>query len=165
MSLISFKKLIYLIVIILLFSCSQQKIVEDHFKNHGISYPVDSSGLGLLSVEYSGIDEDELLAPGVQDYIESGLIFIKEYFRIHDIDDLMPGTSAAVLSDTVLFRDEKGEVGLMVKVTAYGAGKPAANTKYKTEIVDTDKKLWKVENFAYFGRDALLMWNFKGMVY
>lgn len=146
-------------------SCSQQKIVEEHFNNHGLTYPVDSAGLGLLGVEYVGIKEDELKAPGAREYIEEGITFIKDYFQERKIRDYMPDTYAAVLSKPVLYRDDTGGVGLMVSVTAFGAGQPGAETKGIIKMLDMTRDLWSAENFAYFFRNSLYQWEYGGMVY
>jgi hypothetical protein len=146
-------------------SCFQQNIVEEHFRNHGLSYPVDNSELSLLNIEYMGIEEDELKSPGAQKYIEEGIVFIKDYFQQRKIRDYVPGTYAAVLSNPVLYRDDTGDVGLMVRVTAFGAGQPEAETKGKVTLLDTNRELWTAENFAYFFRNDLYRWEFGGMVY
>ena len=146
-------------------SCTQQNIVEEHFKAHGMSYPLETSDMTIGNLEHTGIEEDELLAPGARDYIESGIMFVKEYFRRQDPQSISADARAIVLSDPVLFRDDAGDVGLMVKVTAYGAGKPGSKIKIPIKWIGSDKKLWRVENFAYFSRDVSLMWHFNGWVY
>lgn len=152
-------------LLLLLISCSQQNIVEEHFKNHGMSYPLDTSGMIVWNVEYVGIEESELLAPGAREYIESGIMFAKEYFQSQNIQTFIPGTMAIVLSKPVLFRDDSGEVGLMVKVTAYGAGKPNSEIKLPIGWLGADKQLWRVENFAYFSRSDYHKWECNGWVY
>jgi hypothetical protein len=146
-------------------SCSQQNIVEEHFRDHGLSYPVDSSELSLLDMEYVGIKEDELKYPGAKKYIEEGIVFIKDNFKQRKIREYMPGTYAAVLSKPLLYRDDTGDVGLMVSVTAFGAGQPGAETKGIVNVLDMNRKLWSAENFAYFFRNSLYQWEYGGMVY
>ena len=158
--------LILIVMFIFYISCSQQNAVEEHFKSHGMTYPLDATAVSVWSMERVGIGEDELLMPGAQEYIENGIIFIKEYFQQHDVQGVMPGVRAMVLSRPVLFRSETGDVGLMVRVVAYGEDEPDSKLKLQVEILGSDKKIWKVENFAYFSFDYdYRKWDFKGWVY
>ncbi len=92
-------------------------------------------------------------------------MFAKRYFQSQDIQTLIPGVRAIVLSKPVLFRDDSGEVGLMVKVTEYGAGKPGSKIKLPIEWVGSGKRLWRVENFVYFSRNGYQEWHYSGWVY
>ncbi|TNF55613.1 hypothetical protein EP227_02250 [bacterium] len=156
---------LFILTLVPVISCSEQKIVEEHFKDHGLAYPVDSTGLGLLDMEYTGIGGDELEVPGARDFIAKGLMFIKDYFKRKKIRNYIPGTYAVVLSKPVLFRDEGGNVGLMVRVTAYGAGQPVDETNGIVTLLDRNRHLWTAENFAYFFRNDLYQWEYGGMVY
>jgi hypothetical protein len=55
--------------------------VKGYFQDHGMSYPVDTSGISLWSIDFVNIEEDEALTPEAREYVESGLIFVKEYFQ------------------------------------------------------------------------------------
>jgi hypothetical protein len=155
----------FILTLFSIISCSQQKIVEKHFKNHGLSYPVDNSELSLLDMEYVGIEDDELKFPGAREYIEEGIVFIKDYFQQRKIRDYMPDTYAAVLSKPVLYRDDTGNVGLMLRVTAFGTGQPGVETKGIVNVLDIKRNLWSAENFAYFFRNSLYQWEYGGMIY
>ncbi len=165
MFLISLKRLIYVLTAIFLISCSEQKIVEDHFKDHGISYPLDISDVTLWNVKYAGIKDKELSAPGAREYIASGIVFIRDYFQRQDIQNFIPGARAIVLEDPVFYKDDTGKTGLMVKVTTYGAGKPETKLKLPIERIGADQRLWKAENFAYFSKNDYYKWQFNGNVY
>jgi hypothetical protein len=106
--------------IYILTSCSRQNPVEEYFRNHELSYPADVSGVSKWGIEYVNIEKDELLAPGAQEFVESGLVYIKGYLQNEDISMLIPGVQALVVSKPVLYRNEKEEVGLMVKIDAFG---------------------------------------------
>ncbi len=92
-------------------------------------------------------------------------MFVKEYFQNGKIQNHVPGAYALELRDPVLYRDENGGVGLMVKVVAYGEGEPGSKMRRPVEWVGTDKLFWKVENFAYFNQNELYKWHFGGWVY
>jgi hypothetical protein len=155
----------FILTLIPVISCSRQKIVEEHFKDHGLTYPVDSSGLSLLNMEYVGIKKDELSVPEAREYIAVGLVSIKDYFHQREIRDYIPGAYAVVVSRPVLYRDNSENAGLMVRVTAFGAGQPGAETKGIVTLPDMNRNLWTAENFAYFFRNDLYQWEFGGMVY
>jgi hypothetical protein len=155
----------FILTLIPVISCSQQKIVEEHFKDHGLTYPVDSSGLSLLNMEYVGIGDDEPRATGAREYIQEGMVFIKDYFHQREILDYIPGAYAVVVSRPVLYRDNSENVGLMVRVAAFGAGQPGAETKGIVTLLDMNRNLWTTENFAYFFRNDLYQWEYGGMVY
>jgi hypothetical protein len=152
-------------VLVILTSCSLQDPVKEHFKDHGMSYPVESSGVSAWNIEYIGIEQPELSSPGVQEYVVEGVMFAKDYFKGKELDTLIPGASAVVLSKPVLFRDESGDVGLMVKVTAYGVGNNTGKTRDTFRWLAPDKKLWSVVNFAYFSQNDYYKWEYKGFVY
>jgi hypothetical protein len=158
-------RLLYIIMIIALLSCSRNDIVREYFESHGMSYPVDVSGVSLWGIELSGVERDELTVPGGRDFIEGGIVFIKDYFLKEKVKVLVPGTKAIVVNKPVFFRDESEEVGLMVRVIAYGEGKPGSAIKLQVEWIGEKKRFWKIENFAYFNRDGMYRWQFGGWVY
>jgi hypothetical protein len=153
------------LIFALLAACSPEHAVQEHFKDHGLSFPVDSSELSLWNIEYAGIKDDELSAPGAREYVEEGLSFAKAHVKRKKPYRFMPGAVGIVLSKPVLFRGESGDVGLMVKVQAFGTGKPDGTMKDTVRWIGPDRKLWSMENFAYFGRNELYQWEYKGMVY
>jgi hypothetical protein len=159
------KYLFYVISIAALFACSQKISVEEHFNSHGFTYPVDSTGISMWSIDVVGIKEGELSAPGAREYVQKGIAYAKEYFIWNKIHNYIPGADGVVLGKPVLFRDESGNVGLMVKVTAFGVGKPDAKTKGTVKWLGSDKKLWSLDNFVYFNRRDFLNWKYKGWVY
>ncbi len=152
-------------VLILSASCSKDKVVKEYFQDHGMSYPVDVSGIGFLGMQYVGIEDDEMLVSGARDFVQDGIIFIKGYFKHEDAKIHIPGTSSIVVRKPVFYRSESGEVGIMVKVTAYGEGEPGDKIDLEIEWLSADKKLWRVENFAYFNRNSLYKWEYSGMVF
>jgi len=161
-----FRFLFLMIALIFLSSCSQQNVVEEYFQSHGMSYPIDASGMTVLDVEYVGIEEGELLAPGAREHVKSGITFTKKYFQSQDLQRLIPGARAIALNSPVFFRDESGSVGLMVKVTAYGQGKPNDKNSPPVKWLGSDRQLWRKENFAYFSWDyGYRKWSFNGWVY
>jgi hypothetical protein len=152
-------------VLTLLASCSKDRAVRGYFQDHGMSYPADVSGIGMMAVKYVGIEDDEMLVPGARIFVQDGIIFIKGYFKHGDALSYIPGTSAVAVSKPVFYRDESGEVGIMVKVTGYGEGDPGDKTPLDFEWLSQDEKLWRVENYAYFDRNALYKWQYGGMVF
>jgi hypothetical protein len=165
MNAVNLKNIFSIVMVILLIACSRERVVKEHFKNHRLSYPVDSSGLGIWEIEYVGIEEYELSAPGAREFVEEGILYATEYFGKKKIHRFISGATAVVLNKPVLYKDEKGDVGIMVKVTAFGAGKPGAIVKGTFRWIGSDRKLWSVENFAYFSQNDLYRWEYKGMVY
>ena len=157
--------LIFAAVIYFLNSCSREDVVKGYFQDHGMSYPVDTSGISLWSIDFVNIEEDEALTPEAREYVESGLIFVKEYFQEVDIGTLVIGADAIMLSKPVLYRSESGDVGLMIKFTAYGTDKPDAAMDLPVKRVGADKRFWRVENFAYFSKNEYYKWQYGGMVY
>jgi hypothetical protein len=154
------------ITLVFLTSCTSQNVVEEHFKSHGMTYPLDTSDISAWNLKRVNIDENELLAPGAMEYIESGILFVKKYFQQQDFKTFIPGAQALALSKPVLFRDKSGEVGLMIRTVYYGAGKPSSKITLPVEHLGTDTQLWRVENFAYFSRDYdYQTWKFNGWVF
>lgn len=151
--------------VITLFCCSRQNAVEDFLRSHGLSYPVDTSRVSVWEIRYAGIERNEMAVSGAREYVEEGILFSKEYLQNIPVHELIPGADAAVESDPVLFRDESGAVGLMVKITAYGNGDPDKNIKTPVEWIGNDRKIWKTENFACFGRNDHFRWEYKSLVY
>ena len=152
-------------VLIFLSACSVNDPVEEYFRSHGMEYPADVAGIALLSINYSGIERDELLEPGAREFVKDGIMFVKEYFKQQDAESLIPGIHAVIVSKPVLFRDKSGEVGLMVTVTGFGTGNAGSKIRIKTEWVGKNKRFWKAENFAYFNRNDFYRWQFGGWVY
>ncbi len=157
--------LIYIITLFVLVSCSGNDGINDYFQTHGMTYPVDVSGVSLLGIQYSGIGEDELSEPGARDFVEGGIVFSKDFFLKQNIQAVIPGVKAAVVSKPVLFRGELEEVGLMVKVVAYGEGEPGSVIKLPVEWIGDKKDFWKIENYAYFNRSGSFKWQHGGWVY
>ncbi len=154
-----------IVAVMLSSSCSGNDSAREYVESHGFSYPSDISGVSLLSIKYSGVGDDELEVSGAREFIQEGLASIKAHFHKKDFDKYTPYIDAIIVSSPVLFRGESEEVGLMVKVTAYGAGKPGNNMKLPVEWIGKDKQLWKTENFAYFNRQGLDTWRHAGWVY
>ncbi len=157
--------LIFAAALSVLMSCSGDRKVREYFSDHGMSYPVDVSGVSLLKTEYAGIEDDEMSGTEAREYVESGLAFMKEYFRSRDIDSIVPGAAAVVVSKPVLYRNEAGDVGLMVRMTAYGSGEPAGEISASAERLGSGAKLWRVENYAYFFKNDRYRWQYGGLVY
>jgi hypothetical protein len=162
---ISFLAVLIVFILAAHLSCSRQDPVALYFHDHGLTYPVDSSGLGIFGVEYVGVEEDEISAEGARDFVESGIIYIKGYFKKQKAGAIVKGAGGIVIEKPVLYRSEKGDVGIMVKVTAYGTGEPDRELKSRLSLMGTDKQMWKTQNFAYFFRNELYKWQFGGMVY
>jgi len=130
-----------------------------------MTYPADVSGVELLGIKYVGITRDELMSDEAREFVQEGVMSAKEYFMKDDIGSIMPGISAVTVSRPVLFRDENGEVGLMVTVTGFGKGKADSRIRSQIEWMGKDKQIWKVINFAYFNRNEFYRWQFGGWVY
>ncbi|MBI5409302.1 MAG: hypothetical protein HZA14_08050 [Nitrospirae bacterium] len=130
-----------------------------------MTYPVDVSGVTVGDCDYAGISREEMLAEGAREYVEEGIMFVKEYFTNKEIKSLMPGVEAIAVGKPVLYREESGKVGLMVKVTGYGAGEPDRGIKLPVERLGTKKQMWKAENFAYFNRNELYQWQYGGWLH
>jgi hypothetical protein len=152
-------------IVILLNACTEHGTLKEYFTLHGLSYPIDISGLQIEKIKRVGIEENEMFQQGVREYIGNGLLFSKEYFRKQDFHTYRPPCKAMVVDNPVLFRDESGVVGLMVRTVAYGEERMSDEIN-RVEYLDSSRRLWKVENFAYFGYDyEYRRWNFKGWIY
>ena len=156
---------VLLTTVVLLGSCTGIDPVKEYFQVHGRSYPVEVTGLSVWSLKYSGVKEEELVSPEARDYVEEGLQATREYFKRKEFGKFDLYVDAIIVSTPVLFRDGSEDVGLMVKVVAYGSGEPDSNMSLPIEWVGKDDKLWKVENFAYFNRRGIDMWQHSGWVY
>ena len=152
-------------ILILLAACSADSPVKEYFELHGMDYPTDVSGIGIMSMNNVGIDREELLEPEARAFVEEGIMSIKIHLMKKNAAFFMPGIDAVVVTKPVLFRDETEEVGLMVKVTGFGTGEPDSKKGIETEWVGKDKRFWKAVNFAYFNRNELYRWEFGGWVY
>lgn len=130
-----------------------------------MTYPADVTGVELLGIKYIGIKRDELASAEAREFVEEGIMFVKEYFQEENVESLMPGIAAIIVSKPVLFKDESGEAGLMVSVSGFGTGALDSRIKLKVERMGKDKSLWKVGNFAYFNRNEFYKWQFGGWVY
>jgi len=156
---------IYSALPIVLSSCLADDPVREYFESHGMEYPADVSGVVLMGIRYAGIDRDELLEPGARDFVGEGILFVKGYFEKADVPSLIPGVNAVIVKRPVLYRDESGEVGLMVTVEGFGSGDPEGKTRLVVKWAGKDRRFWKVENFAYFNRSDFYTWKFGGWVY
>ncbi|MBI4698766.1 MAG: hypothetical protein HY758_07655 [Nitrospirae bacterium] len=151
-------------VLFFLVSCSQMG-VEEYFRAHGMTYPVDAAEISAFNVEHAGIKPDKLLFEGADECVESGIIFIKDYLENTDFGQIVPGAKGAVLGRPLLYMDESGGLGLTVKVVLYGDGKPGADMTLPVEIIGHGRQLWRVENFAYFSYDDSGQWHYGGWLY
>jgi hypothetical protein len=127
------KSILSVLIITLFLTCSQERAVKEHFQTHGLFYPVDSSGVSLLNVEYINFERDELSAPGAREFVEEGVLFTKEFFVRNKIHNYISGSTAVVLSKPVLFKDETGTVGFMIEVTAFGGTMPSDTVHEKEQ--------------------------------
>jgi len=150
---------------LLLFSCSSDDPVREYFLSHEMTYPSDVSGIEFLGIQYIGIKRDELTSGEAREFVEEGIMSAKEYFMKEDVGSIMPGIDAVIVSRPVLFRDEFGQTGLMVRVTGFGTGTPDKKIRLEVERMGKDKRIWKVINFAYFNRNEFYKWQFGGWVY
>lgn len=157
--------LIVILLCLLSASCFGKNTAEEYFRMHGMTYPVDVSGVSMFAVEYVGIDENELMALGAKEFVEQGIVFIKRYLKEKGLEKFTPNISAMTVDKPVLFRDESGEVGLMVRINAFGSGKPADSLQLPVKPIMEKQKLWKVRNFAYFNRNDLYNWQYGGLVF
>lgn len=148
----------------IMLSCSQDT-VKDYFQSHGMSFPVDTSGVTLLGCDYVNVTKEEVSTDEARQYVEDGIMFAKIYFQNKDVKSLVPGAEAITLSKPVLFRDASGKVGLMVRVTGYGAGGPGEKVRLPVERLGSKKPIWKIENFVYFNRNEFYQWEYGGWVY
>ena len=130
-----------------------------------MNYPVDVVGISLFSIDYAGIESDELLAPGAKEFVEEGLMFIKLDLQKQNPGIFMHGAAGIKADKAVFYRAETGEVGLMVRVTGYGQGEPAKEIEPKIKWVGLKERFWKYENYAYYIRNELYMWEFGGWLF
>lgn len=77
----------------------------------------------------------------------------------------MHGAAGIKVDRVVLYRAETGDVGLMVRVIAYGQSEPAKEIEARIEWVDIEERFWKYENYLYYVRNELYMWEFGGWVF
>ena len=87
------------------------------------------------------------------------------FFRKDKSREYAAGAEAIVVKKPVLFKAEDGEVGLMVKVTAYGTGRHDQAAGLPVERLGKDHRIWRAENFAYFVRNDYYKWQHGGWVY
>jgi hypothetical protein len=146
-------------------SCTRENVPKEYFESHGMTYPVDVSGISIFAVNYVGIEEEEVMAPGAREYVQAGVTFIKGYFQMASVNGLIPGTIAMTVDKPVLYRGDTEDVGLMVRLTAFGSGTHDDKLKLPIEWVVKDNDLWKVVNFAYFIRRGLYDWQYGGLVF
>jgi len=156
-------------MLVLLFAfvqgCTRNEAVKEYFQAHGMEYPADASGVGILGIQCVGIDKEELESLDAREFVEEGIMFAKVYLKRKGVQSLRHGVEAIVIKKPVLFRDEEGGVGLMVTVHGYGSAAPGNDNSLQIEWVGKDNRLWKVENFAYFNRNDFYKWQFGGWVY
>lgn len=126
---------------------------------------MDVSGISIFAVDYVDIDKDELMAPEAREFVEEGIAFAKDFLLRSMVKDIIAYAGAIDADKPVLFRDQSGEVGLMVRLTAFGSGKVESGLKLPVEWIGEKKKLWKVENFAYFKRNEFYRWEYGGLVF
>ena len=160
-----FPFLISVLIMAFLTSCSRNEMVKEYFELHGMNYPVDVVGISLLGIDYAGIEREELTAPGVREFVEEGIMFIKLDLQKQNPAIFMHGAAAIRADKAVLYRAGTGDVGLMVRVTGYGQGEPAKEIEPRTEWVGLKELFWKYENYAYYVRNELYMWEFGGWLY
>ncbi|UCD35347.1 MAG: hypothetical protein JSU90_00525 [Nitrospiraceae bacterium] len=153
------------ILLLALFACTRNNSVKEYFQSHGMEYPADVSGIGMLNLMYVGISEDDLQGQGAGDFVAEGIMSVKVHFKRKNVQSVMPGVEAIVVSTPVLYRAVTGEVGLMVKVNGYGTDDPQEGSGFSAQWQGKDRRFWKVENFAYFGRSGYDQWQFAGWVY
>jgi hypothetical protein len=163
--LLSLSFLLLLFMISSVLSCSRNDAVKDYFASHGMNYPVDVVGVSLFGLDYSGIESDELTAPGSREFIEEGIMFIKLDLQKKNPEVIVSGAAAVRADKVVFYRAESGEVGLMVRVTAYGQEEPSENIRARIEWIGKDEGFWKFEDYAYYVRNELYMWEFGGWLF
>jgi len=138
---------------------------KEYFESHGMSYPVDVSGVSIFAVKYAGINDDEMMEPGAREFVEEGIMFAKVYLERNGVKRIIPDISAISADKPVLFRGTEGEVGLMIRITAFGSGEPDSRNTLPIEFIVEKNKMWKFVNFAYFNRDGLYNWRYGGLVF
>ncbi len=140
-------------------------MVKEYFDTHGMNYPVDVIGISLLGIDYAGIESEEMTEPGARDFVEDGIMFIKMDLQKQNPGIFMHGAAGIKADKTVFYRTETGDVGLMVRVTGYGQGEPSKEIESRIEWVDLKERFWKYENYAYYIRNELYMWEFGGWLF
>ncbi len=138
---------------------------KEYFESHALTYPVDVSGVSIFAVTYVGIEENELMADGAREFVQEGMTFIKGYLQKAPVKVLIPGAVAMTVDKPVLYRADTEDVGLMVRLNAYGSGDRDNGLTLPVEWVVKDYQLWKVVNFAYFTRRGLYDWQYGGLVF
>jgi hypothetical protein len=146
-------------------SCSRNKMVKEYFELHGMNYPVDVVGISLFGLDYVGIESDELTAPDAKEFVEEGIMFIKHDLQKQNPVIFMNGAAGIKADKAVLYRAETEDVGLMIRITGYGQGEPAKEIKPRIEWVGLKERFWKYENYAYYVRNELYMWEFGGWLF
>lgn len=154
-----------ILAIFLFISCSRNEIVKEYFNSHGMDYPVDVFGISLLSIDYAGIERDEFSAPGAKEFVGEGIMFIKLDLQKQHPGIFMHAAAGIKADKAVLYRAETGDVGLMVRVTGYGQGEPVKEIEHRIEWVGIEDRFWKYENYVYYVRNELYMWEFGGWVF
>ena len=130
-----------------------------------MNYPVDVVGISLFGIKYAGIEGDEMTAPGAKEFVEEGIMFIKQDLQRQKPAILMHGAAGIKADKAVLYRAEGVDVGLMVRITGYGQGEPAKDIEPRIEWVGLKERFWKYENYAYYIRNELYMWEFGGWLF
>jgi hypothetical protein len=153
------------LIISLLVSCSKDEMVKEYFDSHGMNYPVDVVGISLFGLDYAGIESDEMTAPGAREFVEEGIMFIKQDLQKQNPAIFMNGAAGIKADKAVLYRAETEDVGLMVRITGYGQGEPAKEIESRIEWVGLKERFWKYENYAYYVRNELYMWEFGGWLF
>ena len=140
-------------------------MVKEYFELHGMNYPVDVVGVSLFGIKYAGIEGDEMTAPGAKEFVEEGIMFIKQDLQKQNPAIFMHGAAGIKADKAVLYRAETEDVGLMVRITGYGQGEPAKEIESRVEWVGLKERFWKYENYAYYVRNELYMWEFGGWLF
>ncbi len=138
---------------------------REYFEMHGMDFPADVSGVSLFGLYFSGIGKDELMEPGAREFVTEGIGFAKAYLLKHGLTRISHGVSAIAADKAVLYRDESGKIGLMVRVTAFGSGEPDSSLDIPITWIGDKNRLWKYRNFAYFVRNSLYNWQYGGVVF
>ncbi len=157
--------IIVLLLCLLSASCTGKNSAEEYFQMHGMTYPVDVSGVSMFAVKYVEIEDDELMAPGSKEFVQEGIAFIKQYLKMQGLRNFPQNIGALTVDKPVLFRGESGEVGLMVRINAFGSGDTSGSLQLPVDEIMEKHKLWKVRNFAYFNRNGLYNWQYGGLVF
>ncbi len=119
----------------------------------------------MFAINIVGIEENELQEPGSREFVQEGITFIKQYFKNKELVNFPPNIGAITVDKPVLFRGEEGEVGLMVRINAFGSGEYSENMQLPINPLVEEQMLWKVTNFAFFNRNELYNWQYGGLVF